>query len=578
MTFEACSPLPTRTSRVLYGFTQCFALATWKLVSGANSSSLFIIFQAFSSVALTCVLDRLGTSTICRDIRLQVQSLLCLNVSFVCLLLAVSSGCQTSGFSGLLIILWQIKDLENPTALSKSTFYRSTSAGRLKHATSSLRNGKTGQYLCSPTRSRDSASPSRGFRRLIQRNNSPTKELLDEAAKQNLVNLSHWYDRNSGRRGSSFRLFGGKDKEVEVLCVDDNAVDRAILRKLLKKHELKATCETSGESALLGLSKRFERGEDFPSLIVMDLFMSGMSGIETARKIRELYPLSAMPIIFLSSEEDPASIGQALDAGGNDYIAKPFTEDELIARIRVQVHMLEFWESKMRLARDSKLLKEILPSSVIHRLHLGENLIADSLPDVTVLFSDIVGFTDLAASVPTTDVVQMLDSLFRTFDDLTERHGVYKVETIGDAYMVVAGLDEGGRADNAERALSMARDMIAAAGSMLRPDRAALEIRVGLHAGPAYAGVVGTKRPRFCLFGDTINVASRMESTSFPQCIHVSSATRDRYASRDTPAGSPVEFVDLGLRKIKGKGHMRTWLAKEGAWERALSVAALGGR
>jgi len=366
--------------------------------------------------------------------------------------------------------------------------------------------------------------------------------------------------RNTGNRRVSEEVGSN-----EVLCVEDNAVERAILSRLLRKQGFRVSVEVSGDSALSMLEKRHKDREPFPSVLVMDLFMPGTSGIDTARQLRQLYPLAAMPIIFLSGEGDQATISSALDSGGSDYIMKPFKEEDLLARIRVQVHMLEFWHSKMRLARDSKLLGEILPAPVIQRLHSGQRRIADELEEVTVLFSDIVGFTSLASSVPTADVISMLDTLFSSFDRLTDSHGVYKVETIGDAYMVVAGLDGGSRANHAERAIGMAADMIAVAGAVTMPNGAPLQIRVGLHSGPAYAGVVGSKRPRFCLFGDTVNVASRMESTSFPQCIHLSDATRACYERQVAGAGG-LRFRDLGMRSIKGKGEMHTWLVCAGRW------------
>jgi len=416
--------------------------------------------------------------------------------------------------------------------------------------------------------------------RLTVRRDSTLRTSFDRNTERKLQNLSQWYSERLAETSkvqqeaeSTISKFVGRrscSTSVEVMCVEDSAVERAALKRLLKKEGFAVSCEISGESALKTLQLRHSQQKEFPSLIIMDLLMEGMTGDEAARCIRGQYPLAAVPIIFLSGESDQTIVSRALDSGGNDYVVKPFTENELLARLRVQLHMLDFWDTKMQLARDSKLLKEILPASVVHRLHRGEKRIADRLEEVTILFSDIVGFTDLAASVPTTVVVEMLDDLFSCFDNLTDLHGIYKVETIGDAYMVVAGLDEDGRPNHAERALNMARDMISAAGRLRRPDGGALQIRLGMHTGLAYAGVVGTKRPRFCLFGDTVNVASRMESSGFPQCVHVSSPARDCYMRQASLCEEQIRFEDLGLREIKGKGAMRTWVARVGAWEAAV--------
>uniref|UniRef100_A0A061QZE9 Guanylate cyclase soluble subunit beta n=1 Tax=Tetraselmis sp. GSL018 TaxID=582737 RepID=A0A061QZE9_9CHLO len=412
---------------------------------------------------------------------------------------------------------------------------------------------------------------------------SSLRSSFDRKTQESLQNLSQWYcnQKSTGKSSSgpdsliTARTLGRRSSSktnIEILCVEDSAVERVAMRRFLKKQGFVVTLESSGEAALNLLQKRHEGQQEFPSLVIMDLMLEEMTGVAAAKLIRERYPLAALPIIFLSGEADQNVISHALDSGGNDYVVKPYTEGELLARIWVQIHMLDFWSAKLQLARDSQLLKEILPASVIHRLHSGEKRIADRLEQVTVLFSDIVGFTDLASSVATTAVVEMLDTLFSWFDKLTDMHGVYKVETIGDAYMVVAGLDEESRPNHAERALSMARDMISAAERVSRPDGRSLQIRLGVHTGLAYAGVVGCKRPRFCLFGDTVNVASRMESNSFPQCIHVSSEARDCYLRQAAPGEGRIEFEDLGNREIKGKGTMHTWIARVGEWEAALGA------
>ena len=140
---------------------------------------------------------------------------------------------------------------------------------------------------------------------------------------------------------------------------------------------------------------------------------------------------------------------------------------------------------------------------------------------VTVLFSDIVGFTNISSEVPSLEVMDMLHDLFLQFDDLAEKHGCYKVETIGDAYMVAAGCPDKCD-DHAVRMAHMAIDMARAAAAVTSPlDGEPLRIRIGIHSGPVKAGVVGRARPRYCLFGDTVNVASRMESNGLAGCVQV---------------------------------------------------------
>ena len=196
-------------------------------------------------------------------------------------------------------------------------------------------------------------------------------------------------------------------------------------------------------------------------------------------------------------------------------------------------------------ARSVQLLLNVLPQRIIDRLEAGETLIADRHDAVSVLFSDIVGFTETAARLTPAALLEEMNELFSGFDAICQRTGVEKIKTIGDAYLAVGGLDGGTdhAAAVAEAALQMVEQVEANAGH-----GAHWRIRIGIHLGPAVAGVIGTTKFAYDVWGDTVNVAARLEGASEPNRIHVSGTLaaqlEDRY--RLTPRGA-VELKGKGL-------------------------------
>lgn len=197
----------------------------------------------------------------------------------------------------------------------------------------------------------------------------------------------------------------------------------------------------------------------------------------------------------------------------------------------------------------------MLPLDISNRLKRGQKLIADSYERVSILFTDIVGFTDLASSIPTEDVVSLLNDMFSRFDQLTDEFKVYKVETIGDAYMIACGHDAN-QADHCERIVKVAFRMLGISREIKTRDGRDVRIRIGVHTGPVVAGVVGTKNHRFCFFGDTVNVASRMETLGVPGYVHLSEPCYEALADSRS-----LDIVQRGLIRVKGKGMMKTYLA-----------------
>jgi adenylate cyclase len=204
------------------------------------------------------------------------------------------------------------------------------------------------------------------------------------------------------------------------------------------------------------------------------------------------------------------------------------------------------------LERSEALLLNILPGSIAQRLKRETGIIAESHPDVTVVFADVVDFTPFAERTAPERVVGVLDEIFSMFDLLAERLGLEKIKTVGDAYMVVAGLPDP-RPDHAEAGAEMALAMQEQLGRLGTALGLELEIRIGMQSGPVIAGVIGRRKFIYDLWGDTVNTASRMESSGLPGRIQVTEAVYERLRST-------YDFEARGEIEVKGKGRLRTYL------------------
>jgi adenylate cyclase len=211
---------------------------------------------------------------------------------------------------------------------------------------------------------------------------------------------------------------------------------------------------------------------------------------------------------------------------------------------------------KVQQEQSEKLLLNILPKPIAERLKAEQSTIADSFAEVSVLFADIVGFTELSARMSPTELVKRLNVIFSHFDQLAEKYGVEKIKTIGDAYMVVGGLPMP-RDDHAEAIAQMALGMQAKIAKLCADTGEKLAIRVGINSGPVVAGVIGVSKFTYDLWGDTVNVAARMEATGFAGRIQVTDVTyellKDKYL-----------LERRGVIQVKGKGNMMTyWLLEK---------------
>ncbi len=205
-------------------------------------------------------------------------------------------------------------------------------------------------------------------------------------------------------------------------------------------------------------------------------------------------------------------------------------------------------------ARSEKLLLNILPKSIANRLKDNDMRIADSHEEVTILFADIVGFTKMTSSMPPAELVDLLSQLFSRFDSLADQHGLEKIKTIGDGYMVVGGAPVS-REDHATVIAQLALEMQLELAAFNEQTRKNLQIRIGISSGPVVAGVIGTSKFAYDIWGDSVNMASRMEKTGLSGTIQVSEFTYQLLKKNH-------KLESRGLVEVKGKGKVNTYLLK----------------
>ncbi|MFB2975197.1 adenylate/guanylate cyclase domain-containing protein [Microseira sp. BLCC-F43] len=243
----------------------------------------------------------------------------------------------------------------------------------------------------------------------------------------------------------------------------------------------------------------------------------------------------------------------------NDLSMRLFSNgaDELSSLGKTINWMLSALESSLKDLKSERekveqLLLNILPQPIANRLKKEERTIADSFNEATVLFADIVGFTKLSAHTPPVELVNLLKQIFSAFDRLAEQHGLEKIKTIGDAYMVVGGIPTPG-SERAQAVAEMALDMLKAIQEFNAANHGKFNMRIGVNTGPVVAGVIGLKKFIYDLWGDTVNIASRMEYQGIPGCIQVTDDTYDRLKYQ-------YEFERRGVIQVKGKREMIAYL------------------
>jgi class 3 adenylate cyclase len=240
-----------------------------------------------------------------------------------------------------------------------------------------------------------------------------------------------------------------------------------------------------------------------------------------------------------------------LESGGHAYALLPVDVPEF-GFINVYGTDITAVKQRDRLAKENeRLLLNILPEPIAARLREGEPLIADRFDDVTMMFADIVEFTKLSASMSPQELVGVLNEVFTVFDGLVDRYDLEKVKTIGDAYMVVGGMTDRSD-DHTMRVTAMALDLADSVARIEAAARLGITFRIGIHCGAVVAGVIGTKRFIYDVWGDTVNLASRMESHGVPGRVQVTQAVAERLRGA-------YSLEERGLIDVKGKGPTATY-------------------
>jgi len=350
---------------------------------------------------------------------------------------------------------------------------------------------------------------------------------------------------------------------LRVLLVDDQRMVGEAVRRMLMGRTPEIEFRFCSDAATaVAVANEFE-----PTLILQDLIMPGVEGLDMVRAFRANAATAPVPIIVLSSKEEAATKAESFAAGANDYIVKLPDKIELLARIEhhsaAYVNRLQRDEAYEQLSallgqvseekqKSETLLLNILPEAVATELKESGNVRAMGFELAGVLFADFCNFTALSHTMTAEELVSELNECFTAFDQITMTHGVEKLKTIGDGYLCVAGIPE--RREDALLSLTRValeiRDYIAHRRSeKIAAGKQYWDVRVGLHCGPLVAGVVGLRKFAYDVWGDTVNTASRMESAGAPGRVNISGEFRAQM-----PESAVCE--SRGLIAVKGKGEV----------------------
>jgi class 3 adenylate cyclase len=345
-------------------------------------------------------------------------------------------------------------------------------------------------------------------------------------------------------------------EKMRVLVVDDSRTLRKVLvRELRQIGPMQIEEAADGVEALEILQARtFD-------LVLLDMEMPELDGLGVLTALKDSGQLSGLPVIVISSAEEIDKTVKCIEMGAEDYLPKTFNPILLRARILSSFEKKRFRDLEkdylaqlqkekellqMEQMKSERLILNILPKPIAERLKKNEKNISSSYEDVTILFSDLVGFTQMSSLLTPSDLVALLNDLFTRFDKRAESLGLEKIKTIGDAYMAAGGVPVP-RADHADIVADMALGMLEDLAEFNRDKQMSLQMRIGLNSGPVVAGIIGFTKFSYDLWGSTVNVASRMESSSVIGKIQISPSTAKALSGRfDLQGREVIEVKGIG--------------------------------
>ena len=348
--------------------------------------------------------------------------------------------------------------------------------------------------------------------------------------------------------------------KANLLIVDDQAANVLLLEKILRGAGYTSITSTQKPQEVYQLHNK-----NHYDLILLDLHMPIMDGFKVMENLKEIETGGYLPVLVITAQPDEKL--RALRSGARDFISKPFDLAEVLVRVQnlLEVRLLNLQTKNLfelvvaEQKVSERLLNNVLPEVIVKRLKQQpefkidnfSGVIADTFPEVTVLFADIVGFTKFTETVNAKVMVDVLNDIFTRFDNITYHRGLEKIKTIGDSYMAAAGLPTP-MLNHAEQAAHTAFDMLDVMEQVKQENDYKLKIRIGMSSGSVIAGVIGVRKFLYDIWGDVVNTASRMESQGVAGRIQITDSTQKRL-------GRNFITENLGYKKIIGKGPINTW-------------------